>query len=159
MRSNPEQFDHFKLLYSLSSQTSQTKHTTISIDSVTSGQLVSTLLQKFKDKKEIFLTASDEKKMLTETATKIRMDTFDDYEVVSPDTESQILNILKDLLVTSRTTIKDQSDKMWDSVFWHEDNYKPDKTTKTLNRLINELDKETQKKLADMFQKAESRMS
>jgi hypothetical protein len=155
MRSNPEQFDHFKLLYSLSSQTSQTKHTTISIDSVTSGQLVSTLLQKFKNKKEIFLTASDEKKMLTETATKIRMDTFDDYEVVSPDTESQILNILKDLLVTYRTTIKDQSDKMWDSVFWHEDNYKPDKTTKTLNRLINELDKETQKKLADMFQKAE----
>jgi hypothetical protein len=74
---------------------------------------------------------------------------------VSPDTESQILNILKDLLVTSRTTIKDQSDKMWDSVFWHEDNYKPDKTTKTLNGLINELDKETQKKLADMFPKAE----
>jgi hypothetical protein len=117
--------------------------------------LVSTLLQKFEDKKEIFLTASDEKKMLTETATKIRMDTFDDYEVVSPDTESQILNILKDLLVTSRTTIKDQSDKMWDSVFWHEDNHRPDRTTKILNGIINELDKETQNKLADMFQKAE----
>ncbi|XP_046456425.1 repetitive organellar protein-like isoform X2 [Daphnia pulex] len=155
MRSKPEQFDHLKLLYSLSSQTSQTKHTTISIDSVTSGQLVSTLLQKFKDKKEIFLTASDEKKMLAEMVTNIRMDTFDDYEVVSPDTESQILNILKDLLVTSRTTIREQSDKMWDSVFWHEDNHRPDWTTKTLNEIINELDKETQKKLADMFPKAE----
>jgi hypothetical protein len=44
MQSDPTQFDHFKLLYSLSSQTSQTKHTTISIDSVTSGQMVSTLL-------------------------------------------------------------------------------------------------------------------
>jgi hypothetical protein len=88
----PEQFDHFKLLYSLSSQTSHTKHTTISIDSVTSGQLVSTLLQKFKDKKEIFLTANDEKKMLVETATNIRMDTFDDSEVASPDTELQIYN-------------------------------------------------------------------
>jgi hypothetical protein len=155
MRSDPEQFDHFKLLYSLSSQTSQTKQTTIRIDSVTSGQLVSTLLQKFEDKKEILLTANDEKKMLTETATNIRMDTFDDSEVGSPGTESQFLNILKDLLVTSRTTIKEQSDKMWDSVFWNDDNYRPDKTTKTLNEIIKKLDKETQKKLADMFQKAE----
>jgi hypothetical protein len=71
----------------LSSQTSQTKQTTISIDSVTSGQLVTSLLQKFGDKKEIYLTANDEKKMLAETATNIRMDTFDDTEVGSPDTE------------------------------------------------------------------------
>jgi hypothetical protein len=155
MRSNPKHLDHFKLLYSLSSQTSQTKQTTISIDSVTSGQMVSTLLQKFGDKKEIFLTANDEKKMLAETATNIRMDTFDDSEVGSPDTEFQISNILKDLLVTSKTTIKDQSDKMWDSVFWNEENYRPDKTTKTLNEILNKLDRETQKKLADMFQKVE----
>jgi hypothetical protein len=93
--------------------------------------------------------------MLTETATNIRMDTFDDSEVGSPDTEIQILNILKDLLVISRTTIKEQSDKMWDSVFWNEDNYRPDKTTKSLNEIIKKLDTETQTKLADMFQKAE----
>ena len=117
MLSDPEHFDHFKLLYSLSSQTSQTKQTTINIESVTSGQMISNLLQKFGDKKEVFLTANDEKKMLTETATNIRMDTFDDSEVGSPDTESQIYNILKELLVTSKEIIKDQSDKMWDSVF------------------------------------------
>jgi hypothetical protein len=71
------------------------------------------------------------------------------------DTESKILNILKGLLITSRTTIKEQSDKMWDSVFWNGENYRPDKTTKTLNEILNKMDKETQKKLADMFQKAE----
>jgi hypothetical protein len=155
MRSDPEQFDHLKLLYSLSSQTSQTKQTTISIDSVTSGQLVSNLLQKFGDKKEIYLTANDEKKMLTETATKIRMDTFDDSEVGSPDAEITIYSFLKDLLGVSKMTIKDQSDKMWDSVFWNDENYRPDKTTKTLNEIVKKLDKETQTKLADMFQKAE----
>ncbi|XP_046637883.1 uncharacterized protein LOC124316156 isoform X2 [Daphnia pulicaria] len=155
MRSNPKHLNNFKLLYSLSSQTSQTKQTTIRIDSLTSGQLVSNLLQKFGDKTEIFLTANDEKKMLTETATNIRMDTFDDSEVGSPDTELQISNILKDLLVTSRTTIREQSDKMWDSVFWNDDNYRPDKTTKILNEILNKMDMETQKILADMFQKVE----
>jgi hypothetical protein len=159
MRSNPKQFDHFKLLYSLSSQTSQTKETTISIDSVTSGSMVSKLLQKFENKDEIFLTANDEKKMLTETATNIRMKTFDDSEVASPDTENQIVNILKDFLVTSRTTIKEQNDKMWDSVVWNDDSYRPDKTTKNLNEIINKLDKETQKKLADLFMKAENKPS
>jgi hypothetical protein len=42
------------------------------------------------------------------------METFDDSEVASPNTETQIVNILEDLLITSRTTIKEQSDKMWD---------------------------------------------
>ena len=121
MRSNPEQFDHLKLRYSLSSQTSQSKQTTISIDSVTSGSMVSKLLHKFGDKNEIFLTANDEKKMLTESATNIKMETFDDSEVASPDTENQIVNILKDLLITSRTIIKEKNDKMWDSVVWNDE--------------------------------------
>jgi hypothetical protein len=93
--------------------------------------------------------------MLTETAANIRMETFDDTEIGSPETETQIVNILKDLLVTSRTIVKEQNDKMWDSVVWNDDNYRPDKTTKILNEIIDKLDKETQKKLADLFQKAE----
>jgi hypothetical protein len=93
--------------------------------------------------------------MLTEMATNIRMDTFDDYEVGSPNTELLIINNLKDLLGVSKITIKEQSDKMWDSVFWNEENYRPDKTTKTLNEIIKKLNPETRKKLADMFQKAE----
>jgi hypothetical protein len=83
------------------------------------------------------------------------MEIFDDSEIASPDTENQIVNILKDLLITSRTTIKEQNDKMWDSVFWNDDNYRPDKTTKTLNEILNKLDTENQRKLANLFQKAE----
>ena len=45
IQSDPTQFHHLKLRYSLSSW--QTKQTTISIDSVTSGSMVSKLLQKF----------------------------------------------------------------------------------------------------------------
>jgi hypothetical protein len=48
---------------------------------------------------------------------------------------------------------------MWDSVFWNEDNYWPDKTTKTLNEIVKKLDAETKKKLTDMFQKAGNSIS
>jgi hypothetical protein len=56
------------------------------------------LLHQFGDKMEVFLTANDEKKMLLETATNIRLDTFDDSELGSRDTDIQIYNILKNLI-------------------------------------------------------------
>ena len=136
MRSKPEQFDHFKLVFSLSSQKSQTKQTVIRIETITSGQMVSDLLQKYgSETNEVFLTASDEKRMLTETVTNIRLDTFDETEVGSSNSEAQIYNMLKEMLISSKVTIKEQSDKMWESVFWNDDNYRPDKTTQTLNNV------------------------
>ncbi|XP_045032922.1 uncharacterized protein LOC123474642 [Daphnia magna] len=89
-----------------------------------------------------------------ETATNIFVESFDDSDVVSQNSESQVYNVLKNLLVSSRTTIKEQSDKMWESVFWNEDNYRPDKTSKTLNEMYSKLDTENQKKMADSYQKS-----
>lgn len=154
MRSNPEQFDHFKLLFSLSSQTSKTKETTIRIENIVSGQMFNDLLQRFGHDKNVFLTANDEKRLVMETATNIFVESFDDSDVVTQNSESQVYNVLKNLLVSSRTTIKEQSDKMWESVFWNEDNYRPDKTSKTLNEMYSKLDTENQKKMADSYQKS-----
>ena len=152
MRSKPEQFDHFKLLFSLSSQTSKTKQTVIRIETITSGQMVSDLLQKYgSETNEVFLTANDEKRMLTETATNIRLDTFDETEVGSSNSELQIYNMLKEMLISSKITIKEQSDKMWESVFWNDDNYRPDKTTQTLNNVYKKMNKMNQKNLADYY--------
>ena len=102
MRNNPQQFDHLKLQFSWSSQTSKTKETAIRIENVMSGQLVSDLLQRFDQKnKEIWLTSKDEKRILKETATcatNVLVESFDNTDVVSPDSESQINNVLKNLL-------------------------------------------------------------
>jgi hypothetical protein len=58
MRSNPEQFGHFKLLFDMASQVSQTKDITIRIDNIVSGEMIQNLLQKFDE--QVFLTANDE---------------------------------------------------------------------------------------------------
>ena len=42
---------------------------------------------------------------------------------------------------------------MWESVFWDDDNYRPDKTTKTWNEIYHKLDKEKQNKLTETFEK------
>ena len=41
---------------------------------------------------------------------------------------------------------------MWDSVFWNDDNYRPDRTSKTLNSIYEKMDVESQKRMADAFQ-------
>ena len=98
------------------------------------------------------LTAEDEKRLLTESATNILIDTFDDSDVVSPNSEAQIYKLLTDHLIDhSRTVIKDQSDKMWESVFWNEDNYRPDLTSQTFNQVFNKLDTEQKKVLIKTF--------
>jgi hypothetical protein len=158
MQSDPEQFAHLKLIYSLSSETSQIKETNITIDSVTSSRMVTNLLQKFgSDKNYIFLTPDDEKKMLAETATSIRMNIFDDSEIGTPYTDTQFDKILKDLFETfkMKNVELELGDETWDSVYWRDDGYRPDNTTKMLNEINKKLDAETQKKLADMFQQAE----
>jgi hypothetical protein len=40
---------------------------------------------------------------------------------------------------------------MWESVFWNDDNYRPDKATKTLNEIYTNMKKEDQKKLAESY--------
>lgn len=152
MRSRPEQFDHFKLRFSLSSQTSHSRKTSIRIESVTSGEMVTSLLQKFgKHKKEVYLTAKDENRMLAEMATKIRIDSFDDSDQVSTISDPEIYKILGELLFSSRKIMTKSNDKIWQSVFWNDDNYRPDKATKTLNEWHSKMDKEDKKKLEESF--------
>jgi len=44
------------------------------------------------------------------------------------------------LLESAKVSIEEQSEKMWDSVFWNDDNYRPDKTAKTLNEIYHKVD-------------------
>ncbi|XP_057371790.1 uncharacterized protein LOC130692722 [Daphnia carinata] len=156
MRVNPYQFSHFKLLFSLDSQTTQRRETVIRVESILSGEMMSTLHQRYPGKPDALLTAQDEKRLLTESATNVIVDSFDDSEVITSTSETQIYSMLKDMLISARTTIKDQGDEMWESVFWNEDNYRPDKATKTWNEIYDKLDTETQRLLREEFSDSNS---
>ena len=119
MKWNADQFSDLRLLFSVSNQKTKTRSTVIRVENILAGQMASTLLQRLPDAESAFLTAKDEKRLLTESTTNILIDTFDDSDdVISPNSEAQIYQLLRDnLLAPSRTIIKEQSDKMWESVF------------------------------------------
>lgn len=155
MRTNAQQFDHLKLFFSLSSATSEQKEMEIRIDNIARGELMAELLQRFPKVKEVLLTAADEKRLMQESLTQIIVKSFDDSIIVSDDSDKEIRSILDNLLVSSHEIIADQKDKKWESVFWNEDNFRPDKIAKTLNEFHQKLDKDDQRKMESALENAQ----
>jgi len=148
--------DELNLLLSIPSQTSQTKQTEISVESLRSTRMMVKLEQQMGTNDiAAFLTANDEQQFLSESATNVLVTSFDDSgkdTVFSEESKEKILSFLKkNLLDPSRTIIKDIGDENWKSVYWNPDNYRPDVTTKTLNTVYNKLNTEDKSKMLNQF--------
>ena len=149
MQSSPDQFT-LKMRFTLSSQKSQSKDTKINILSVMSGSMMSTLDQRFHGQ-DVLLTAADKDQLLKETSTNIIVQTLDDTDVPSSNTQDQIYKIVENLLQFSRATIAAGDAKAWESLFWNNDNYRPDKVSKTLNDVYSLMDTDAKKSMSSEF--------
>ena len=152
MQTNPDLFNHLKLLFGSTSQASHTEDIIIRIDNIVGkSQMVQNLLQQFdQDTQDVFLTANDEKRLLTETTINILIETIEDMDVVSSISELEIYNKLKEILISG--TINEQSPETWKSVLWNDENYRPDKIADTLNRIFKKLDNETHRNMSELYQ-------
>lgn len=105
MHQDPTNFGHLKILFSLESQTWQTKQMVIQIDKIISDVMASKIIHDGQ------ITEVEENKLLSEMTTNIITESFDDLEVVSPNSAWEIRNILKDLLIepTNKTRHKNKS--------------------------------------------------
>ena len=155
MRERPQMFSELRLLLTVDSQTSKTKETKISVESIRSGKMVLEILRHFEGKDQGFLTAEEEQRLISESANNIIIDISDDSgdaDVFSEKSKDDILKFVKsNLLDPSRTIIKDIGDKNWESVYCSPDNYRPDVTTKALNTAYNKTSTENKSKLIDQF--------
>ena len=150
MKMRPHQFDDMKLHLSLPSQSNEKRETTIQIGNAADGKKAAQLLQRFPNSQDIYLTSEDKNELLAEMSTAIIIRTYDDSTTVltSRDDESYITKQLTKLLDISQDFLKSQQDIMWNSVFWNEDNYRPDKIERELNEKFNKLDTEKREKWA-----------
>ena len=153
MRQNAKHFSSFRLLFSASSQKTKTKEIKIQVESILSGRMASKLIQRMPNVDFALLTADDEKELLAESSTAVLIDSIDNSDsIVLSDSETEIYKFLKEALIDpSRIFITNQSDHMWESVFWDDENYRPDKTTVTWNEIYKAMDKDSRKVLTDSF--------
>jgi len=140
----------------MSSSTSQTTKLDINVANLQNGQMASKLIQTLPNADTAYLTASDAKQLLVESSTKIIINSFTDKQVVDANSQEQIMNILQNLLIAGQTAISSQSSNMWNSVFWNQDNYRPDVASSTMNSIYNQLNTTNQKAMAQSFTDSKS---
>ena len=134
MRQYPDQFSHLRLLFSVASDKNFHKQVNIRSENIQICDLVSKIEQKLPQSEFALLTPLDEQRFLAEVVSTIVFEAFDDTDVIPSNSEAQLLKPIKDTLLSTGKTIKDQGDKTWNSVYWQEESSRPDKSSKTLNK-------------------------
>jgi len=152
MRSSPQQFNHlFKLNFTTSTQTLLSQETAIRMGIIADGSFISELIQKYPEERDIFLAAEDELRLLNEAKINIIASLVDSFHLDSPS-EDKIDDFLKNLLIESRGKItSNHGPDTWESVFWSEENYRPDKIAKLMNEMFRKLDSKFQEELSNCF--------
>lgn len=112
MKSNPRQF-RLQIRFSVSSQNSQKKKTTISIESIMRQGTMNTLSQKYKGR-EVLLTADMKNQLTKESTESVIIQTFDDTQVPSQNSKDEIYGIIEKMLEFSSTTIGKGDDTAWE---------------------------------------------
>ncbi|XP_055354931.1 uncharacterized protein LOC129600447 [Paramacrobiotus metropolitanus] len=88
--------------------------------------------------------------------TNIQATEIEDADFVSDASQPSILGLINEALKLATRSSKDFEEHNWDSVFWNDDNARPDKVTKKLNEVARKLDKESREKLKKEQAKAEN---
>jgi len=96
-------------------------------------------------------TAEDELRLLNEAKTNIIASLGDSFHLDSTS-EEKIDDLLKNLLIESRGKItSNHSPDIWESLFWSEENYRPDKIAKLMNEMFRKLNSKFQEELSNCF--------
>ena len=157
MKTNPKYIlSDIVVYYSLQSQKSIRRLLSIKAEHVQSSALFSVLHQKFIDRDVIYLQADDAKRLSLEIASNVMaMEVIDD-EFVSQDQQVTIANLLDNILKLKTVSTEMFETQMWNSVFWQDENSRPDKTTKILNDFYNKSDNKLKELLRTEMQKKQS---
>jgi len=148
---NNDHFSNLRLLFSVASEKTFQKQVNVTTGSIQLSEFVTRLEQRLSQSEIALINANDEQRLLSEFAAAIVSDSFDDTDVVPANSEAQLLKPIKDVLISTGKTIKDQSDKLWASSYWQDENNRPDKSSKTWSDIYKKLDAEKQKNLVDAF--------
>jgi hypothetical protein len=116
----------FKLYFSISSTKTSTRvldrAAGITANAINQGSFFSKLSKRFPHHSTVLVMADDASKLILETSTNVAVEIVDDTSFIRP--KSTIYSEITKLL------IKDQV--LWNSVFWNNDNYRPDRTSETI---------------------------
>ncbi|XP_055351149.1 uncharacterized protein LOC129597565 isoform X2 [Paramacrobiotus metropolitanus] len=148
IRSSPQQFvGDLRVFYSLESQGSTGKRMTVTAEHVQHSSMYAAINQKLPNKDPIYLTSDDANTLQREIMNNVQATEVEDEDFVSDASQPTLMGLINEALGLATRSSKDFEEHMWDSVFWNDDNARPDKVTKRLNDVARKLDAQSRSKL------------
>ena len=139
----PYLFDDMEVYYSLESLKTKTKIFNIRGEHFIEGTLLSNFMQDSKENGYIYLQAKDFNSVISEISSSIIAEVIEDNEYVDQKDEISLSGIIKNYLDVLKVTTENFNSQLWDSVFWQNENSRPDKIVSELNKLYEKSDNET----------------
>ena len=132
IRSNPERFKHWRLLYAMEGHQERIREVSVRQDHISRSILAGELNRKFPSPTDrVLLMSSDANQLVSKAVANIISESFDDDEAVTVDSVRQINSWLVDKLQITKEIIGES----WELVYWKDQ--RPDKLCETLNQLLD----------------------
>ncbi|XP_055354957.1 uncharacterized protein LOC129600460 [Paramacrobiotus metropolitanus] len=128
---------------------------TLTAEHVQTGKLFTELQQKFQGT-DVYLSGEDAKQLQQEIASNVMAAEIADAEFIGGDQSPTLMHFIGEALKLQETTSAWFTPKMWESVYWKEENARPDKITREYQDSFDKQDQETQHRIMDYFKKQES---
>ncbi|EFX74558.1 hypothetical protein DAPPUDRAFT_307231 [Daphnia pulex] len=136
-RNEPEQFDKFKVAYSMDSRRqTETKIVQVTQSMLTqTNQLFSQISQRFPRTNEILLSVGDAQRLLWRAVSDIVRKSFGEQPeaIVRRDSRQKIYDQLEKVVVAAKVTISTADDAKWPTVYWEDPLSRPDAIARSLN--------------------------
>ncbi|XP_046643254.1 uncharacterized protein LOC124328506 [Daphnia pulicaria] len=133
----PEQFDKFKVAYSMDSRReTETKIVQVTQSMLTqTNQLFSQISQRFPRTNEILLSVGDAQRLLWRAISDIVRESFGEQPeaIVRRDSRQKIYDQLEKVVVAAKLTISTADDAKWPTVYWEDPLSRPDAIARSLN--------------------------
>ncbi|XP_055328828.1 uncharacterized protein LOC129581650 isoform X2 [Paramacrobiotus metropolitanus] len=160
VKKNPQLFVYdLEVSYSLITVRAARRIVQVKAEHVQAGRLFSQLQQQVPNTSVVYMKADDLTQMTLEIATNVMATEVVDDEFIGQDQSITITNILESLLQMKPESSASFQAQMWDSVFWKDENTRPDRVTSTLNEFYEKSDDERKDRMKEVLAQSQTSSS
>ncbi|XP_055351136.1 uncharacterized protein LOC129597554 [Paramacrobiotus metropolitanus] len=148
---------NLRVQYSLEGQHSVGKSITVKAEHVQQTSMYAAINQKLPQKNPVYLTSDDANKLSTEIANNIQGVEIEDEDYIAEQNAPTLMALINKALQFVSNNTKDFDNNTWNSVFWSDDNSRPDRVTQETNDVYSQLDEKSKSRFKNEVESSTSK--
>ncbi|XP_055354927.1 uncharacterized protein LOC129600446 [Paramacrobiotus metropolitanus] len=154
IQNSPRHFAADLVMYfNLQSKSSSARRLTVNVEHVRSGKLFTEMRTRFTGTTDVYLNGDDAKQLTSEIATNLAGGGDLRRRVCRSAEFPKLMQLIETALEMTTESTKNFDARQWGSVFWKDENARPDKVTYRLNDAYSKLSTESKLLIKEAYEK------